>query len=150
VQAQLEEARTTIERITGVPMVDVFRPPYGAWNASVLREAAAAGCLAAVLWDVDARDWTGIPASAIAARAEAGTNGSIVLMHAGPAQTPLALPAIIAWYRAHGYAFVTIPELLGAQLAGLGPSGSPGLPTPAATLQPSPPAPEARLSPAAQ
>ena len=145
VRAQLEEARTTIERITGVPMVDIFRPPYGAWNPSVLSEAAAAGCLAAVLWDVDTRDWTGIPASTIVARAEAGTNGSIVLMHAGPAQTPLALPAIIEWYRAHGYAFVTVPELLGAQIAGLGPAGSPGLPTPAPTPQPSPPAPETRL-----
>jgi peptidoglycan/xylan/chitin deacetylase (PgdA/CDA1 family) len=147
VRAQLEGARTTIERITGVPMVDVFRPPYGAWNAAVLREAAAAGCLGAVLWDVDTRDWTGIPASTVAARAEAGINGSIVLMHAGPAQTPRALPAIIAWYRSHGYVFVTIPELLGAQLAGLQPSGSPGLPSPTPTLQPSPPAPETRLSP---
>ncbi len=147
VRAQLDEARTTIERITGVPMVDVFRPPYGAWNASVLRDAAAAGCLAAVLWDVDALDWTGIPASAIAARAEAGTNGSIVLMHAGPAQTPRALPAIIAWYRSHGYAFVTVPELLGAQLAGLGPLGSPGLPSPTPTPNPSRPAPATRVSP---
>jgi peptidoglycan/xylan/chitin deacetylase (PgdA/CDA1 family) len=148
VRAQLEEARTTIERITGFPMVDVFRPPYGAWNASVLREAAAAGCLAAVLWDVDTRDWTGIPAATIAARAEAGTNGSIVLMHAGPAQTPRALPAIIEWYRSRGYGFVTIPELLGAQLAGLQPSGPPGLPTPAPTPQPSPSAPATPLSPA--
>ena len=147
VRAQLDEARTTIERITGVPMVDVFRPPYGAWNASVLRDAAAAGCLAAVLWDVDTRDWTGIPASTIAARAEAGMYGSIVLMHAGPAQTPRALPAIIAWYRSRGYVFVTIPELLGAQLASLQPSGPPGLPTPAPTPQPSPSAPETRLSP---
>ena len=147
VRDQLDEARTTIERITGVPMVDVFRPPYGAWNASVLRDAAAAGCLAAVLWDVDTRDWTGIPASTIAARAEAGTNGSIVLMHAGPAQTPRALPAIIEWYRSHGYAFVTVPELLGAQLAGLGPTGSPGLPSPTPTPDPSPPAPETRLWP---
>jgi len=117
VLAQLEGARTTIERITDVPMVDVFRPPYGAWNVSVLRDAAAAGCLAAVLWDVDTRDWTGIPASVIAARAEAGTNGSIVLMHAGPAQTPHALRAIIKWYRSHGYGFVTVPDLLGAKLA---------------------------------
>ncbi len=131
VRAELDVARTTIQQITGRPMVDVFRPPYGAWNALVLHEAAAAGCRAAVLWDVDSRDWTGIGASAIAARAETGTNGSIVLMHAGPAQTPLALPYIIAWYRQHGYGFVTVPELLAAQLAAPQPSAPPGLPSPA-------------------
>jgi peptidoglycan/xylan/chitin deacetylase (PgdA/CDA1 family) len=101
-----------------------------------------------VLWDVDSRDWTGIPALTIAGRAEAGTTSSIVLMHSGPAQTPLALPAIIEWYRARGYGFVTIPELLGVQLAGLEPSGSPGLPTPTPTPNPSLPAPATRLSPA--
>lgn len=147
VRAQLEEARSTIEQITGSPMVDVFRPPYGAWNSSVLRQAAAAGCVAAVLWDVDTRDWTGITASAIAARAETGINGSIVLMHAGPAQTPLALPAIIEWYRSRGYGFVTVPELLGAQLAGLRPTGPPAFPSPTPSPRPSPSAPATRLWP---
>jgi peptidoglycan/xylan/chitin deacetylase (PgdA/CDA1 family) len=136
VRAELDVARTTIERITGRPMLDVFRPPYGAWDATVLREAAAAGCRAAVLWDVDSRDWTGIPASTIAARAEGGTDGSIVLMHAGPAQTPLALPFIIDWYRSRGYGFVTVPELLAAQLAAPQPSASPGLPSPTPSASP--------------
>ncbi|MGO9181357.1 MAG: polysaccharide deacetylase family protein [Candidatus Limnocylindrales bacterium] len=130
VRAELDVARTTIQQITGRPMLDVFRPPYGAWNATVLHEAAAAGCRAAVLWDVDSRDWTGIAASAIAGRAEVGTAGSIVLLHAGPAQTPLALPYIIEWYRAHGYGFVTVPELLAAQLAAPQPSAPPALPSP--------------------
>jgi len=130
VRAELDVARTTIRQITGRPMLDVFRPPYGAWNATVLREAALAGCRAAVLWDVDSRDWTGIAASAIAARAEEGTDGSIILMHAGPAQTPLALPYIIEWYRAHGYGFVTVPQLLAARLAVPQPSAPPALQSP--------------------
>ncbi len=33
-------------------------------------------------------------------------------MHAGPPATPRALPGIIAFYRAHGYSFATIPDLL--------------------------------------
>jgi peptidoglycan/xylan/chitin deacetylase (PgdA/CDA1 family) len=111
-------------QITGFPLLDLFRPPYGAWNLTVLREAAAAGCRAAVLWDVDSRDWTGISAAQIAARAEAGRDGSIILLHAGPAQTPLALPAIIGWYRAHGYGFVTIPALLASSLGPLPPPPS--------------------------
>jgi len=147
VRAELDVARTTIQQITGRPMLDVFRPPYGAWNALVLREAAAAGCRAAVLWDVDTRDWTGIPASAIATRAEGGTDGSIVLMHAGPAQTPLALPYIIAWYRAHGYGFVTVPQLLAAQLAAPQPSAPPALPSPAPPPSATPAASPSTLAP---
>lgn len=145
VQAELTVARTTMARITGVPMLEVFRPPYGAWNAAVLRDAAAVGFRGAILWDVDTRDWTGIGAAQIAARAETGRSGSIILMHAGPAQTPLALPSIIAWYRARGYTFVTIPQLLAGELAPAAtPSPSPtptsapsGSPWPTATPSPS-------------
>ena len=137
VQAELTVARTTMARITGVPILDVFRPPYGAWNGSVLADAAAVGFRGAIMWDVDTRDWTGIPAWQIAARAEAGRNGSIILMHAGPAQTPLALPAIIAWYRARGYTFVTIPELLAGELA----PAATASPTTAPTPSPAPTAP---------
>ena len=46
------------------------------------------------------------------ANATAGRAGSIVLMHIGPASTPRILAAVIARYRAQGYRFVTIPELL--------------------------------------
>ena len=66
-----------------------------------------------VMWDVDTRDWSGISASRIVARAVRGTRGSIILMHAGPRNTTRALGAIIRNYRARGYAFVTVPELLG-------------------------------------
>ncbi|MFH0751483.1 MAG: hypothetical protein V2B17_06575, partial [Chloroflexota bacterium] len=57
--------------------------------------------------------------------------GSIVLLHAGPAVTPRALPAIIARYRARGFQFVTVPELLGAPRAGSSPALDP-------TAQPGP------------
>ena len=71
-----------------------------------------AAAMSRLLVDVDTRDWSGIGPAAIAVAAEAGTNGSILLMHAGPANTPRALPAIIAWYRARGFRFVTVPELM--------------------------------------
>jgi len=113
VRWQLTTERTLIEGITGTPMAPFVRPPFGTWSAATSQAALAAGYATMVLWDVDSRDWAGIPAAEIVMRATRGVDGSIVLFHAGPKETPLALPAIIAAYRARGFTFVTIPELLG-------------------------------------
>jgi peptidoglycan/xylan/chitin deacetylase (PgdA/CDA1 family) len=70
-------------------------------------------------WSVDTEDWkAGRSTSAywvnrIAARAIAGgaQRHPVVLMHNMPAGQPatvLALPRIITYYRAHGYAFVDL------------------------------------------
>ncbi len=118
VRAELETARTTIERITGRPMVRVFRPPYGAWNAMVLHEAAAAGFVTAVLWDVSSADTAQHSSwGSIARAAMRGGNGSIVLMHGGPDVTPAILDSVITSYASRGFRFVTIPQLLGSKRA---------------------------------
>lgn len=109
---QLIRGREAIDAYSGGHSVDLMRPPYGAYTKSDIPAIGAAGYGTIVLWDVDSLDWTGNNAVDIIARATRGTNGSIVLMHAGPMNTPKALPAIIAWYRAHGFSFVTVPELL--------------------------------------
>lgn len=113
IRAELNVARATIEQVTGQPMLPVFRPPDGLWNARVLSQAAAAGYPTLLLWDVDTGDWQNPPPSIVAARALAGRDGSIVLMHASLANTPAALRAIIAGYRARGFRFVTVGQLLG-------------------------------------
>jgi peptidoglycan/xylan/chitin deacetylase (PgdA/CDA1 family) len=113
VVAELSTARSTIARITGRREPPILRPPYGAYTAATRRASLLAGYPTLALWDVDTRDWSGISASAIVSRAIAGTRGSIVLMHAGPRNTPAALRRIIADYRSRGYRFVTVPALLG-------------------------------------
>ena len=111
--SELTHARATIAHITGRAEPAIMRPPYGAYTLATRHAAALAGYPTVVLWDVDTRDWSGISSSTIVARAIVGTRGSIVLMHAGPANTPSALARIIADYRARGYGFVTVPQLLG-------------------------------------
>ena len=72
-----------------------FRPPYGAYNSTVLSAAAAAGYRYTVLWDFDPRDWTNPGVSAIVSRAvRPAKAGSIILLHVKP-QTASALPLII-------------------------------------------------------
>jgi len=113
---QLFEGIARIE-IAGGPRPELFRPPYGSFNATTLRELHALGLLM-VLWSVDTRDYQEPGVPAIVERALAGAGpGAIILMHDGGgnrAQTVTALPTIIHDLRARGYTLVTIPQLLRA------------------------------------
>jgi peptidoglycan/xylan/chitin deacetylase (PgdA/CDA1 family) len=110
----LAETRRVVEAATGRPMLPAFRPPYGSRSSTTDLRAAAAGFPVIVMWDVSAGDTMRRPTVASVVRgAVAGRRGSIVLLHAGPRVTPRALPAIIARYRARGFRFVTLDELLG-------------------------------------
>ncbi|HYM54005.1 MAG TPA: polysaccharide deacetylase family protein [Solirubrobacteraceae bacterium] len=115
VRAQLREPLAAIRSLTGYTPC-VFRPPYGATDASVVRSARSLG-LATVLWNVDPSDYTQPGTGAIERRVLAQVRpGSIIVSHDGGGprgQTLAAYPAIIARLRARGYGIVTIPELLG-------------------------------------
>jgi hypothetical protein len=94
----------------------VFRPPYGAYDSSIVQIARSLG-LATVLWNVDPSDYTLPGVSAIKQRVLAQVQpGSIIISHDGGGprgQTLAAYPSIIAALRARGYRIVTIPQLLG-------------------------------------
>jgi peptidoglycan/xylan/chitin deacetylase (PgdA/CDA1 family) len=93
----------------------LFRPPYGSYNATTMRELHALHLLM-VLWSADTQDYRQPGVSTIVQRALEGAQpGAILLMHDGGgnrAQTVAALPQIITRLRARGYRLVTVPELL--------------------------------------
>jgi peptidoglycan/xylan/chitin deacetylase (PgdA/CDA1 family) len=112
--AEIDRGRRVAEVVLGRPLLRVFRPPYGAYNAVTLSAAARAGFGTVLLWDVSDRSTS--PTASLAKMrwaAEQGTNGSVVLMHCGPNVTPYLLPDVIASYRARGFRFVTVAQLLG-------------------------------------
>ena len=110
--------REAVEKATGQAMLPYYRPPYGARDAQTDRLAAAAGFAYIVMWDTTAADTVGRPTvRGVVETASAGRPGSIVLLHAGPRVTARALPAIIARYRARGFRFVALPDLLGVPRA---------------------------------
>jgi peptidoglycan-N-acetylglucosamine deacetylase len=94
----------------------VFRPPYGTYDAAVVRTAASLG-LATVLWSVDPSDYALPGVDAIEQRVLAAVRpGAIVISHDGGGprgETLAAYPHIIAALRARGYRFETVPALLG-------------------------------------
>ena len=111
---EIDRGRRVAEKILGRPLLRVFRPPYGAYNATTLSAAAQAGFPTVLLWDVSDRDTSRHGTiTQMRAAAEMGTNGSVVLLHCGPNATTYLLADVIAYYRARGFRFVTIPELLG-------------------------------------
>jgi peptidoglycan-N-acetylglucosamine deacetylase len=111
---ELTNGRHVAEQITGRKQLPIFRPPYGAWNATTMEVAHEAGFPTVVVWDTTVLDGQGRhTASAMRRAGERGTNGSILLMHGGPKLTPTILPSIINFYRLRGFRFVFLTELLG-------------------------------------
>jgi peptidoglycan/xylan/chitin deacetylase (PgdA/CDA1 family) len=114
--AQLNEISKTKTAIEGIVSTNVhfFRPPYGSYNADTDKVMGALS-MERILWNVDPRDWSGMPADSILQNVLANTkSGSIVLMHDGVAnskETAKALPQIIDGLRAKGFNLVTMPEL---------------------------------------
>lgn len=112
--AEITEARDILEGMTATPMLPVFRPPYGAYDAGLLEMARAHGFPTVLLWDTSDADTSAQATAAQLIRsAMLGTDGSVLLTHGGPALTPVILPTIIALYRDLGFRFVTVPDLLG-------------------------------------
>jgi peptidoglycan/xylan/chitin deacetylase (PgdA/CDA1 family) len=113
-EREVAGAQARIRTIAGVDP-GTMRPPYGAIDDRVLRDAAPTRMLQ-VLWDVDTDDWRGNSAKQIADHVIANaTAGSIILMHEGaPSRRPTlkALPVIVRGLRAKGLEFVTVTELL--------------------------------------
>jgi peptidoglycan-N-acetylglucosamine deacetylase len=111
---QLFEQIARIELLGG-PRPMLFRPPYGSFNATTMRQLHKLHLLM-ILWSVDTGDYLQPGVPVIVERALAGAHpGAIILMHdAGGTrtQTIAALPMIIAKLRARGFDLVTVPELL--------------------------------------
>lgn len=115
IAADLRKDADVFQQLTGYAMAPIFRPPYGTHDPRIDATALAAGYPTEILWDVVAGDTSARRSDAsLIASATRGRPGSIVLMHMGPSATPRILAAVIASYRARGFRFVTIPELLAA------------------------------------
>jgi peptidoglycan/xylan/chitin deacetylase (PgdA/CDA1 family) len=109
---QLRAAEGEIAKVTGFDPKPLFRPPYGARDARVLRVAAEAG-YTSIYWTVDSLDWKpDMTPAQVKDRVLAGLgNGAIVLMHCGSNQTAQVLPQLISEIKSRGYQIVAVPEL---------------------------------------
>lgn len=114
--AQIVANESIITSVTGVHCAPYWRPPYGDYDSSVLRDVGALGYSRTIMWTVDSMGWAGRSASDIYTRVmENSGNGAIVLMHVGAAsEDVIALDDIIRSFRARGYRFGTVAQVIGS------------------------------------
>ncbi len=114
--AEIRRLEEVVAQVTGSleTMRPYFRPPYGDYDDSVLRDLPQAGYTVVVMWSVDSLGWNGLTAPEITERCLEGAEpGGIILMHVGAqSEDARALPGLIAALRERGYRFVTVAELL--------------------------------------
>ncbi|HEY8297092.1 MAG TPA: polysaccharide deacetylase family protein [Candidatus Baltobacteraceae bacterium] len=113
VREEILKGRDVLDALVRDPAIDVlFRPPHGRYTVATIEVAQRLG-YRTVLWTDDAGDWRTLTAAQLASHLEAhATAPEIVLLHSGKLATIQMLPEVVARFRAAGYRFVTVGELL--------------------------------------
>jgi len=119
IRHELVECRSALQDAVGGTS-NLFRPPFGGRRPAVLRVARELG-LAPVMWSVTGYDWNAPPAEIIERKVTRQIRGGdVILLHDGGhlalgadrSQTVIATDRLIARYKAEGYEFVTVPEMM--------------------------------------
>ncbi len=120
IRIQLASCRQAIEDAVGEHS-NLFRPPYGARRPAVFRIARELG-LEPVMWNAIGYDWVdGTNPQRIEQKvAKSIRGGDVVVLHDGGhkdlgtdrSKTVAATDLLIKRYKAEGYEFVTVPELM--------------------------------------
>ena len=123
-RSQIERTQKTIFDACGITPT-LFRPPYGGRRPGTLTAVRSLG-LEPVMWNVTCYDWKSTSAEKVVAHAQRQIRGGdVILMHDGDQRamgadrkhTVEATDRLIARYKAEGFEFVTIPGMMGKQLA---------------------------------
>jgi peptidoglycan/xylan/chitin deacetylase (PgdA/CDA1 family) len=122
VRIQLVSCRQAIEDAVGQHS-NLFRPPYGGRRPGVFRIARELG-LQPIMWNAIGYDWldSATPQNIERNVAKSIRGGDVVVLHDGGhkqlgidrSRTVAATDLLITRYKAEGYEFVTIPELMEA------------------------------------
>ena len=110
---ELEQNRQLIAATTGYT-AELFRPPFGDYNDTVIEAANELG-YHVIQWDVDSLDWKDYGCDSIihtVTNHKHLGNGSIILMHNGAKYTKYALEKMIIRLKEQGYEFVKVSELI--------------------------------------
>lgn len=112
---QLDRTEQIVQDLAGATTKPYFRPPYGAYDQSVLEDVGARGYRYNVMWTVDSRGWQGITEAEITQRClQLVEPGAIYIFHVGGlSQDGIALQDVIDGLRASGYEMGDVSEVLG-------------------------------------
>lgn len=113
---ELMGAAVAADEIAGYETAPFWRPPYGDYDAEGQALLADYGYDYTLFWTCDSLAWTGTTATEIAERCApdqpGGGPGAIILMHVTQEADYESLAALVSAYRAAGYEFVTMEEMI--------------------------------------
>jgi peptidoglycan/xylan/chitin deacetylase (PgdA/CDA1 family) len=119
IRQEISTCRSVLQDVIGESS-NLFRPPFGGRRPAVLRIVRELG-MQAIMWNVTGYDWKAPPAALIERKvAKQVRGGDVILLHDGGhkqmgadrSQTVMATDELIASYRAKGYEFNTIPQMM--------------------------------------
>lgn len=124
---QIERTQAAVFDACGVTPT-LFRPPYGGRRPGTLQAVRRLG-LEPVMWNVTCYDWKATSGERVFAHAQRQIRGGdVILLHDGDQRamgtdrghTVKATDRLITQYKAEGFDFVTIPEMMGKIKAAIG------------------------------
>ena len=110
---ELQGVYDKVKELTGYEM-NLFRPPYGAYNNQVILTATECGYYP-IQWSVDSLDWKDYGVDSIiktVCENKALEPGAIILCHNGAKYTAQALDAMLTNLENQGYEIVPVSELI--------------------------------------
>jgi len=113
VAAELAKAKATLVALSGERSPAwLMRPPHGRFTEATVKAAQAAG-FDVVLWSDAPGDWQRTTAESLTSHMFAfATAPEIAILHSGSLPTIDMLQEVVPRFRAAGYRFVTVSELL--------------------------------------
>ncbi len=119
IRRELSDCRSALQDAIGEHS-NLFRPPFGGRRPAVLRVARELG-LEPVMWNVTGYDWNAPPCAVIERKVSNQVRGGdVILLHDGGhkqmgadrSQTVQATDSLIVKYKAEGYEFKTISQMM--------------------------------------
>lgn len=113
VREEIERGRDVLYGLVHDPSVRIyFRPPHGRYTLQTIRVAQDLG-YRTVLWTDDPGDWRSVTSETLLGHiGHFATAPDVVLLHSGKLATVQMLPELVARFRAAGYRFVTVKQML--------------------------------------
>lgn len=111
---ELDRTEQVVQELAEATTKPYFRPPYGAYDQSVLDDVGARGYRYNVMWTVDSRGWMGISATEITQRClDLAEPGAIYVLHVGGQSLDgVALQDVIDGLFEAGYSIGDLSDVL--------------------------------------